>query len=791
MDNNSIQICNLLRSVKKQSELYIGCVPYKWDYMAVHYTADCTEALPLTLLDKTICGVLDVDGRLTMEQIGTILGLNVEDAPGEGRYRDGAEYALLDGGIRSLLDYNMIERDFSDSTIRLTEIGREYSRMGRKFRTLEAQSFKVYFDRTAGNHGKARRIFANVLGRPASAVVPASFKDEQFLKGFIHEQLPDLYDPDRGNSFTNVSCSSLEKQITVALQVGVLYDVLSHELRYVAVLDGEVNKDLSEIISSNAKIQEELEVQVRVLLHDASHDIDRPSQTDFETFVQQMPAAPKGKDGLAAAIPPVMEPQEFWQGLPLLVGEKEKEVFIRGGALGADQCKAVLDLCETHPETNVFLSYTTAEEDLPFKHNLFHLCQPVPGDYLLATQSVTYAQKGYIIYRPEGDLSADMVFRYSDTEIDSSSMRLPFATALLPGMITDTLNYLNTDFDISKRSVRSISHCDDRINVFQDFLNEETLAMVRSKKQEVFNRVKIDFEKTLTDKLMSLIGEVELEEVTKVKELEEIASRVDDILKDGDETYVTLMENGRTIKQALHDRERTIKEELMAKTYIIDTNVLLNDPDILSKIKRPDRVVLSGQVLQELDKKKNKADDPSVAANARIAVNTIKAILGKDKKSKKDKKKFLVMDWADMSLLPEELQTKKGDNFILGVAVKYKGDPNPWMLTSDNIFGITSESLGIPAVTLEDFYKKNGLDAPAKPGEEQGESEPRTYMDVYQKIYKEKGYVILPKFEKECKKYGIDPEGLGFSSFIELIEAEPSFVTSTNTKGVTYINLKR
>ena len=179
------------------------------------------------------------------------------------------------------------------------------------------------------------------------------------------------------------------------------------------------------------------------------------------------------------------------------------------------------------------------------------------------------------------------------------------------------------------------------------------------------------------------------------------------------------------------------------------------------------------------------------AANARIAVNTIKAILGKDKKSKKDKKKFLVMDWADMSLLPEELQTKKGDNFILGVAVKYKGDPNPWMLTSDNILGITSESLGIPAVTLEDFYKKNGLDAPAKPGEEQGESEPRTYMDVYQKIYKEKGYVILPKFEKECKKYGIDPEGLGFSSFIELIEAEPSFVTSTYPNGVTYINHKR
>lgn len=791
MDNNSIQICNLLRSGKKQSELYIGCVPFSWDYMTVNYTADCTEALPLTLLDRTICGVLDLDGSLTMEQIGAILGLNVDDAPDEGRYRDGAEYSLLDGGLRSLLDYNMIERNFSDSTFRLTDIGREYYRQGRKFRTREAESFEVYFDRTTGSHGKARRIFADVLGRSTASVVPASFKDEQFLKSFIHEQLPDLYDLDRGNSFTNVISPFRGKQITVILQVGVLYDILSHELRYVAVLGGTVNQDLSEIIASNDKLQQELEAQVRDLLHDASQDIDRPSQADFEAYVQQRPAAPEGKGGPASVIPPVMEQQEFWQGLPLLVAEKEKEVFIRTGCLGSEQCKVILDLCETHPETNVFLSYLTAEEGFPFKHNLFHIDQPVPGDYLLATPTVTYALKGYILHRPDGDLPADMVFRYSDTEIDSPSLRLPFAEKLLPEMITNTLNFLDTDFDITKRSVRSIAHCDDRINVFQDFLNEKTLTMVHSKKQEVFNRVKIGFEKVLVDKLAALIGEKDLDDITKVKELEETATRVDDILKDGDETFVTLMENGRSFKQTLRDRERTIKEELMAKTYIIDTNVLLNDPDILSKIKHPDRVVLSGQVLQELDKKKNKADDPAIAANARKAVTAIKAILGKDKKAKKDKKKFLVMDWADMSLLPEELQTKKGDNFILGVAVKYKSDPNPWMLTSDSILGITSESLGIPAVTLDDFYSKNGLAAPAKPREEKDGADPQTYMEVYQKIYNEKGYVILPKFEKECKKYGIDPEELGFSSFLDLIEAEPSFVTSVNTKGVTYINLKR
>ena len=790
MDNTSIQICNLLRSEKKQNELYIGCTEYSWEYSVLNYTADCTEALPLTLMDKTICGVLDLDGELTTVQLGAILGLNVSDNPAAGEYRDAAEAALLDTAIRSLLDYNMVERDFFSSSLRLTDIGREYYRQGKKFRTLQAQSFEVYFDRTTGAHGKARKIFKGVLGHPAPAITPASFRDEQFLKGFIHEQLPVLYDPERGNSFTNLSCPPATKIIRVPVQIGILYNILSKEFRYIAILNDEVNADLSAIIEANDKLREELEIKVRILLKGASDETDRPSQEIFEAAIIDGAAARDSKN-VAAAIPPVMEQEELWQGLSLLVGEKDKEVFIKTGRLSEDESKAVLDLCESHPGTNVFLSYTETEKEVPFKHNLFPIEKAVEGDYLLCTPTVTYAIRGYVLGETGSDVRANMVFRYTDTEIDSFALRGEFAYALLPRMITDTLNFLETDFEISKRSIRSISHCDDRIDVFKDFLNEETLDKVRSRKLEVFNRVKIAFEKTLVDKLIAIIGEKDLEDITKVKELEEIAARVDDVLKDGDETYINLMDSGRAFKQTLKERDRAIKEELAAKTYIIDTNVFLDDPDILSKIKKPARVVLSGQVVQELDKKKNKADDPAVAANARKAVTAIKAAMDKDKKVKKDKKKFLVTDWADMSLLPEELQTKKGDNLILGVAVKYKSDPNPWMLTSDNILGITSESLGIPAVTLEDFYIKNGLQAPAKPGEATGSAAPQTYMEVYQKIYDEKGYVILPKFEKECKKYGIDPEELGFSSFLDLIEAEPSFVTSMNAKGVTYINLKR
>lgn len=785
MDKTSIHIYNLLREAKKQSELFIGSAQYYWDYMVIPYTADCTEALPLTLMDKTICGILDIDGALTTAQLGAILGLNVVDEPENCEYRDAAEASILDQAIRSLLDFGMVSRDFSDGVIRLTNIGHEYYRQGMKFRTIQAHSFDVYFDRTTGVHSKARKIFSGKHGHSVPDITPSIFKDEQYLKTFIHEQIPTIYDPEKGNSFTNISCPSDARLIEVPVQIGVLYNVISKDFRYIAILEDEICPELCDIIASNEKLHEEMNIQVRLILRGTLRIADYHNQENFEAALQERVNISEGNEGISTPVPAVMEQEEFWQRLPLLVSAKETEVFIKTETIDVEECKTIISLCESHPSTNIFLSYNTCNVYIPLKHNLFHICQEVEGDYVLYTSTETYALRGYVLNQTGNEIMANMVFRYTDTEIDSVIQKGPFAIALLPKIFTDTINYLDTDFNISQQSVKDISHCDSWINVFHDFLNEEKIAQVRSKKQEVFNRVKLEFEKTLLDKLNSIRGEKELEDINKIKELEEIALRVDAIMKEGDETYINLMDSGRDFKQSLRERERTIKDELMAKTFIIDTNVFLDDPEILSKFKRPNRVVLSGQVLQELDKKKNKAEDSATAANARKAIGAIKATKEKDRKAKK---KFLLFDYADMSLLPEELQRKKGDNFILGVAMKYR-EANPWMLTSDNLLGITAESLGIPSETLDDFYVKNRLTPPPKPGGTI-DSTPKTYMDVYSKLYNLKGYVILSKLEKECQRYGIKAESLGHSSFIELIEADPALTLSTDAKGVTYVNHK-
>ena len=780
MNSTSIHICDLLRGEKHQSELYLGCTNFNWEYLTTGYKADCTEALPLTLLEKAICGLLDVDGALTFDQIGAILGLNVCDAPERGKYRDSAEYSLLQSGIQALLDDNMIIRDFSEGTISLTDIGREYYHLGKRFHTTVAKEFEVYFDMTTENHGKARKVFHDVEGRVNWIITPTAYRDEQYLKQFIHEQLPSIYDTEKGNSFTNVSLTySKSCRITVSIQVGFFYDVLTKTFRYITVLEDKVNPILSEMIASNEKIRSELEDLVKDLLRDASQLIDRPAQEEFENTLQDAGS----QEGTSIAIPLVMEPEEFWQGLSLLVKEDEKNVFIRANDINLDACKAIEALCDSHPQTNVFVS--ECHEELTSKPNLFYIQNAVDGNYLLCTSNQTFMIRGYALPYSDGTLYANMVFYYSDTEIDEAELKAPFAMALLSDMYTHTMSFLDTDFQISKRSIRSISQCDERILVFKEFLNEDSISKLQAKKQDVFNRVKLEYEKLLLEKLNGIIGQKDLEDIEKVKELEEISQSVDAILKEADETYITLMEKGRAFKQSLKDRERAIKDELLAKTYIIDTNVFLKDPDILSKIKKPNKMVLSGQVLQELDKKKNKADDPSLAANARKAANAIRAMQERERKSKR---KSLLLEYANMSLLPEELQTRKGDNFILGVAMKFR-EENPWMLTSDNIFAITSESLGIPAVRLDEFYQKNGLVPPVT--RDVSSEAPKTYMDVFNIIYDQKGYVTLDRLERDCQKAGVITSNLGHEAFADLIAADPDLSMNTNAKGVTYVNIKQ
>lgn len=129
--------------------------------------------------------------------------------------------------------------------------------------------------------------------------------------------------------------------------------------------------------------------------------------------------------------------------------------------------------------------------------------------------------------------------------------------------------------------------------------------------------------------------------------------------------------------------------------YIIDTNVFVDHPDIISKIDSKYSIVLSAKVIDELDYLKislTEEQKKNVQKSLRIINESID-------------KQGIKMDTADLTLLPNDFNKKSPDNFILSVALRYKSE-NPIMLTSDNGLQIKAKGLGITTITLKEFLNQ-------------------------------------------------------------------------------------
>lgn len=142
--------------------------------------------------------------------------------------------------------------------------------------------------------------------------------------------------------------------------------------------------------------------------------------------------------------------------------------------------------------------------------------------------------------------------------------------------------------------------------------------------------------------------------------------------------------------------ERPKKEIKPSKKnyYIVDTNVFVNYPDIISRIDKKYPVILSAKVTDELDKMKIKLDDRG-KQNAEKALRLLNGETSHE----------IIYEFADVSLLPDDFDKKSPDNMILSVALKYK-EENPIMLTSDNGLQLKSKILGISTISLKNFLRR-------------------------------------------------------------------------------------
>ena len=142
-------------------------------------------------------------------------------------------------------------------------------------------------------------------------------------------------------------------------------------------------------------------------------------------------------------------------------------------------------------------------------------------------------------------------------------------------------------------------------------------------------------------------------------------------------------------------KQRSVKSTTKKNIYIIDTNVFVNCPDIISKIDNQYMVVLSAKVIDELDKLKIKLSSEE-KRNVESALRFINKALDKSN---------VKMELSDLSLLPPDFDKRSPDNNILTVALKFK-DENPILLTSDNGLQVKAKGLNMKTISLKEFLKK-------------------------------------------------------------------------------------
>lgn len=142
------------------------------------------------------------------------------------------------------------------------------------------------------------------------------------------------------------------------------------------------------------------------------------------------------------------------------------------------------------------------------------------------------------------------------------------------------------------------------------------------------------------------------------------------------------------------ETKAVVQSNKLIRTFIIDTNIFVQCPNIIEHINPQDNIVLSAKVIDELDRLKITLNDES-KRNVEAALKNINLNFSK---------RNIRMEIADLRYLPPDFTKKNPDNLILSIALKFRNQ-NAILLTSDNGFQIKAKGLGLNTIQLKQFIK--------------------------------------------------------------------------------------
>ncbi|MBE9467946.1 MAG: hypothetical protein IMY72_06445 [Bacteroidetes bacterium] len=719
------KIFEAIQQDKKLTEIYLGYQELDWYYTKARYSATCTEAIEFTLFDKTICGLLQVEEHLSLEDIGGILGFNVIDNPSEQKYKDNAEYEILKEALQSLQEYEMIEgSDIDFSYCKLTTVGKEYVEKGKKFKIHEDKEFNLFFDYTSEQHDKAKENFEFIKGeRAVNNENVFDYENEGFLKSFADKQIPEIYNPEKLNSFKDTVCLNKADYKTILYRIYLL-DISTGKYR-VLVFDKTSNKindffsdyiktnnnliDFNSFVATEFKIERYDNVENKLIenLIDFQDKIDLASEDENSENVLSIVNEYYNNSEY-------IEQVKFFNEIGKFIEISGQEIWLLLDNIAENEIARIKELIDNNTDKFFFVYLENAEISQQFYNEINVSTKKYKNVYILlmddvAEFKVIFKNKNNIwnVFKKNNSnipisidgqlnqINKEFIHRnITDIDLEKNYLieyRSSFAKEYVPIIdknIKEYFDTLNLEKETNKSIVEEIRNVDKRLSPFKELGSSHSyFKRLESQKQEYIDTIlqnrkeKID---TLKEKILTKFSEKDNLTIEFIEKLENLLIKEkDSCLEEEHRLFLNL-------ETKLQSSKKDIEIASKRKSIIIDTNILLEEPQIIEIIGQHQIIVFSGKVIDELDNLKTK---PALKDKAQNAIRSI---------HKHQKDKNIRFNTSKLQNLPSDFNKKSPDNIVLSVALQYL-KRNPILLTNDKGMNIKAKTLEIPVKTINEL----------------------------------------------------------------------------------------
>lgn len=709
-----IAIFNHLLNKIDVKEIFLGHIPFTLHYSIVNYTATCTEAIPFNLFDNIICELLKIEDSLSLNEIGDILGLNVYNSDEKKKISDHAEKEILIEALQSLSeDFDMIEvGDIDFSCCRLKPLGREYAEKNTKFKTTSNKPFSLYFDHTTQNHIDAKLHYEFIAGNVISPVEYELFSDEIILREIAEKQIPDIQNSQKQNSFKDVLIKRINS-FEFESQVAFTYNIQDNTFKLYFYIDQNTQLEdyLTNWLEENLQKKEEL-IELFNGTYVNGLQTDDQLFIDYKINISSFGENAKSSEYLSKLLElNIIDYLLFLSNFDYkLDNDETNEIFICFDKIDDIIYKSLSRLVGKVENENskfffVFPFSIPEEIQNRIDHlkemsymipNLFilqkqiisfiYLCNNVNSPYYYEIYPVSIAGKSKeFLKRNEWDDKATRIKNYL---LDNFSGEY---TLKICHLLIEEIQ-LDIEESVTKKQLDRIITLEKKISSLINTGNPRETVRQTLELSEKFKTERIE---ELDASVNANLTEIEdlLKYVQDDKGVNDLSKRLEvvhaQILFEDSETFIRF----EKIKSLFVQKREEIEENKRVYSFIIDSNIFIDEPDILQIINPKHQFILSAKVIDELDGLKRK---PECKEKAERALKNINQSL---------KRKNVRLNQGKLSLLPPDFNKKSPDNFILSVAIMYQKNKGI-LVTSDNGLQLKAKAIEIPVLSLKEFITK-------------------------------------------------------------------------------------